>query len=390
VTVTFDKTTLITVNRDISGISGVITNLGAGLLRFNSGGGNNATGSADALWILDTAGGFIQPRNASVNSLGAVAGLGTISAQQSGAGLATWLVGALNTSTTFEGVISDGASFNQLARYTAIAKVGTGTWTLNNVSMTHRSSTVVSNGTLALVGVTSPDVSTNIVVAAPGVLDVTGRDGGTLSLGLADTNQTLRGDGTIQGNLVLGANSRLMSGFSTGVLTVSGTAQLSGAAVMEISRGQTPNSDRLTAQSITLGGTLIVTNIGGQLAAGDSFQLFSAPTLTGSFASAPTLPDLNCSTLAWDTSNLTVNGTITVTGTSCQDTTPTSIIATVSGNQLELQWPTTHLGWELQTNAVSIADPASWFTLPGSATTNRVFLIIDPSQPNVFYRMNLP
>jgi hypothetical protein len=246
------------------------------------------------------------------------------------------------------------------------------------------------NRPLALVGVTSPDVSTNILVAAPGVLDVTGRDGGTLSLGLADTNQTLRGDGTIQGNLVLGANSRLMPGFSTGVLTVSGTAQLSGAAVMEISRGQTPNSDRLTAQSIALGGTLIVTNIGGQLAAGDSFQLFSAPTLTGSFASAPTLPDLNCSTLAWDTSNLTVNGTITVTGTSCQDTTPTSIIATVSGNQLELQWPTTHLGWELQTNAVSIADPASWFTLPGSATTNRVFLIIDPSQPNVFYRMNLP
>jgi hypothetical protein len=200
----------------------------------------------------------------------------------------------------------------------------------------------------------------------------------------------LRGNGTLQGNLVLGANGQLMPGFSTGVLTVSGSAQLGGVTTMEISRGSTPSNDRLTATSITYGGNLIVTNIGGTLAPGDSFQLFSG-AISGTFASV-TLPNLNCPSLSWNTANLGVNGTISVTGTSCISTTPTNITFSVVGNQLNLQWPASYTGWVLQgqTNSLAVGINNNWVNVPNSQATNQVFIPISPSSPAVFYRLVLP
>ncbi|HEV2695686.1 MAG TPA: hypothetical protein VG347_22535, partial [Verrucomicrobiae bacterium] len=59
--------------------------------------------------------------------------------------------------------------------------------------------------------------------------------------------------------------------------------------------------------TITLGGTLVVTNIGSTLQAGDTFVLFSTP-LTGSFSGNVVLPAY----YTWNTANLEVNGTISV------------------------------------------------------------------------------
>jgi fibronectin-binding autotransporter adhesin len=392
VIITFDKTpNLVTLNRSLAGISGVITNMGTGLLRYNSGGGNNATGSTDALWVLADPGGWLQGRNAATYNLGAVTGVGIISAQQSGSGLSTWSVGALNTSTTFEGTIHDGLSFGQAARLTALTKVGTGTWTLNNATLTYRASTTVSNGVMALSGTTHLDLTTNVVVVAPGSLNVSARVDSTLTLGAGTTNQVLRGNGSIQGNVVLGGNSQLIPGFGIGTLTVSGSATLGGSTAMEINRAGTPNSDRLVASSITLGGNLVVANLGAEPTAGDTFQLFSATTINGSFTSV-TLPPLTCPTLSWNTSNLGVNGTISVTGTSCVSTEPTTIVANVVGNQLNLQWPATHKGWTLQgqTNALSVGISGTWVNVPGSELTNQVFIPINPANPTVFYRLTLP
>ncbi len=59
------------------------------------------------------------------------------------------------------------------------------------------------------------------------------------------------------------------------------------------------------------GGSLTVTNIGAwPLEAGDKFTLFTASTYTNAFTSF-TLPPLGAA-LAWDTSNLVFNGSITV------------------------------------------------------------------------------
>ncbi|HMP83845.1 MAG TPA: hypothetical protein PKA41_14190, partial [Verrucomicrobiota bacterium] len=355
------------------------------------GGGNNATGSTSALWSLSDPAGWLQARNASLNSLGAVEGVGIISAQQSGNGLTTWEVGALGTSTLFEGTIHDGLSFGQAARYTALTKVGSGTWTLNNVPMLYRSTTTVSNGVLALTGTSHPDISTNITIVSPGILNVSGRVDSTLTLGSTTTNQVLAGNGTIQGNVVLGSNGRLTPGFSIGTLTVSGSAQLGGVTVMEIDRSSSPNSDRLVAASITRGGNLVVTNLGAEPAYGDSYQLFSAPTIGGSFLSV-SLPPLSCPTLSWDTSNLGVNGTIAVTGTPCVASNPTNITFSVVGNQLKLEWPESHKGWTLQvqTNALNVGLNDVWYDVPDSQLVNEMLFPINPANPTVFYQLYLP
>ena len=44
----------------------------------------------------------------------------------------------------------------------------------------------------------------------------------------------------------------------------------------------------------------------------------------------------------------------------------------------------------LQTNAVSVASPADWFTYPGSTSLTNVTIMVDPADPNVFFRLLYP
>lgn len=396
VIVTFDKTALLTLHGDISGISGVITNMGAGLLRFNAGGANTATGSASVLWVLADPAGWLQPRNGSVNHLGAVTGAGVISAQQSGSGLVTWTVGALNTSEVFQGVINDGASFGQPARFTALVKVGSGTWTLDNAgganSLLHRSSTVVSNGVLALAGATSPDASTNITVAAPGVLDVSGRTDGTLTLGATTTIQSLWGDGAIRGSVTLGGNARLEPGFPIGALTVTNALTLGGVTTLQLNRTNSLTSDRVVAQSFAGGGaTLNVANLGPALVTGDTFQLFNRPVTAFSVVNLPVAD--GTVTYEWD-NRLAIDGSIRVLRGAAPpvDTTPTNLAAAFAPGQVTLSWPASHTGWRLlsQTNTLAVGLGANWVEVAGSSATNRVTLSVNPTNPAVFFRLVHP
>lgn len=69
--------------------------------------------------------------------------------------------------------------------------------------------------------------------------------------------------------------------------------------------------------------------------------------------------------------------------------TPPSIAISVSGSELNLSWPTNYTGWLLQSNAAGLAT-ADWSTVPGSGNTNREQMTIDPTQTNVFFRLELP
>jgi autotransporter-associated beta strand protein len=69
---------------------------------------------------------------------------------------------------------------------------------------------------------------------------------------------------------------------------------------------------------------------------------------------------------------------------------PTNIIVSVSGKQLTLSWPADHTGWLLQSNSVSLTSTNSWFTLPGSGSTNQFTFPVDPTKTNVFFRMLKP
>jgi hypothetical protein len=68
----------------------------------------------------------------------------------------------------------------------------------------------------------------------------------------------------------------------------------------------------------------------------------------------------------------------------------TNINYSVTGNQLHLSWPSSYVGWLLQSNSIGLAASNAWFTVPGSATTDSVQVTIQPGPTNVFYRMVQP
>jgi hypothetical protein len=69
---------------------------------------------------------------------------------------------------------------------------------------------------------------------------------------------------------------------------------------------------------------------------------------------------------------------------------PTNITTTVSGNQITLSWPSSHIGWLLQSNSVSLANTGAWATVAGSGSTNQFTYSIDSTKTNVFFRMLKP
>jgi hypothetical protein len=69
---------------------------------------------------------------------------------------------------------------------------------------------------------------------------------------------------------------------------------------------------------------------------------------------------------------------------------PTTLAATVAGNQLNFSWPSNYLGCWLESNAVSLTAMGSWFTVSGSAATNKVFVPLDATRTNVFFRLAYP
>jgi hypothetical protein len=81
---------------------------------------------------------------------------------------------------------------------------------------------------------------------------------------------------------------------------------------MELDAQFGTNDSIVGMSGVTYGGTLVVTNLAGILAAGASFKLFNAASYGGTF-DLIVLPPLGGS-LSWNTHNLAVNGTIKVAG----------------------------------------------------------------------------
>ncbi len=322
---------------------------------------------------------------------GAVVPVGELSADEGaligfGNGV-TWRVGSLNTSATNAANISSAS--------VSFIKEGTGIWTLSGTNLDYTGSTTISNGVLALIANSVGDAgisnSATIRISAPGILDVSGRTDGTFWLGATTNAQTLLGNGTIRGSLNAGSTATITPGFGIGTLTVTNAVTLGGTIRLELNRAGSPNSDRIVAPTIAAGGTLTVTNIGGALQAGDTFQLFGTG-VSGTFAGVnlPTTDTVNNMIYTWN-NTLAANGSITVaTAVLSVNPTPAPITFTTSGNTLDLQWPVDRTGWTLQTNSVGVAVANAWFPYPGSTTTNHVIVMINPAAPQVFFRLVYP
>jgi len=275
-----------------------------------------------------------------------------------------------------------------------LVKIGASSLTLSNVT-SYSGSTTVSNGILALSASTTLYTSPTVALASPGKLDVTAS--GSFSLGSAGA-QTLRGNGTIDGSLAVGGSGTVVVGFTNaiGTLTVTNDVNLGGATYMELNRTNvlSGTNDQIASATVTLGGSLTVTNIGSALHAGDTFKLFKASgTLTGSF-SAVNLATRDANNMAYTwTDNTFVDGSITVlTASSLVNTTPTNITVSVSGNQLTLSWPLDHTGWRLQvqTNSIDVGLRSNWVDVANSTATNLVNVPISGANGSVFYRMVYP
>ena len=201
------------------------------------------------------------------------------------------MVGNNDVSSTFSGVIAGGGAVS-------LAKLGSGTLTLNG-NHTYTGITTVSAGTLRING--SMNSQSTVVNAGA----------------------ALGGNGSISGSMTVNVGGTLTPGTFIGTLTISGALMLSGNSHMEINKaGVALTGDLVTGvNTLTYGGTLTVTATGDPLAEGDTFNLFDAATFGGAFTSF-NLPAL-ASCLVWDTSKLTVDGTIKVT----RDTVPPVISA---------------------------------------------------------------
>lgn len=293
---------------------------------------------------------------------------------------ARWLVLSGSAPGYVNGSITDAG-----ANIPSLQKRGSNTWTLSGDN-TYTGTTRVTEGTLALGATGTLSGSTDVDVQANGTLDLSAVAG--FAFGPA---QTLRGDGKILGSVIIEGGlqpAQTAAGVEIGTLTFAGSVTLAGVTTLQIDRASVPAADLVVSGPLTLGGTLVVTNLGGAIQAGDVFNLFDAASTSGSFSSY-VLPELDPG-MGWDLSKLAVDGTIKA-GTSVTPT-PTPISFSFSANKLDMSWPAGNTGWRLesQTNPISKGLSDNWFTVPGSTFTNRVIAPVDPSAGAVFYRLVNP
>jgi autotransporter-associated beta strand protein len=245
-------------------------------------------------------------------------------------------------------------------------KSGTGTLLLSGAN-TNSGTATVSAGTLLVNGsIISPaTVANSATLGGKGVISglVTIQSGGTLAPG---TNSTSIGTLTVSNSVTLQAGS-------TNLLTIRKTAPMTNDVL------------RVTG-TLTLAGTLTATNLSGTLAAGDSFKIFNAGNYSGSFT-AFTLPALGTG-LAWNPTNLILNGTISVIVT-----VPPQFSSVAQRSDGNFQFSGTGAAgvtYELDA-ATNLFSPVAWlFVMNTIADQSGYFQLVDlqaTNFPQRFYRI---
>ena len=194
----------------------------------------------------------------------------------------------------------------------SLAKLGAGTLTLAGTN-TFDGTTVINAGTLLV----------------NGLLPV-----GTVTVA---TNAVLGGGGKIFGPTIIQPGGRLQPGSGTNIATLIISNNLSLAGELRFTLNRTnvqPASQIIGLRTLACGGTLTVTNLGpNNFSSGDTFTLFQATNYTGNFTSL-TLPVLAAG-LVWNTGNLSVNGTISVTNLACTLTYTAGAHGAISGASVQ-------------------------------------------------------
>jgi len=139
-------------------------------------------------------------------------------------------------------------------------------------------------------------------------------DGSVASSPVTVSGGTLAGGGSVLSPVVVSSAGRLEPGTLTSPLatmTFENEITLQGTTVMDVNKAGGVINDTLGGFStLTYGGTLQINRTGEPFAGGDEMHLFSFGTVSGSFSAiVPATPGPG---LTWDTSQLTVDGTLKV------------------------------------------------------------------------------
>lgn len=263
------------------------------------------------------------------------------------------LVWNRSTDLTFNAVISGSGS---------VVKTGSGLLRLGATN-TYFGTMTVSNGTLI----------------------VNGQD---FALSYDVYGGTLGGTGTVFSPVNLQAGTTLAPGDGgVGTMTFFGDLTIGGNLAVDINKSLAQSNDFVSASATlqkTGSGTLTVANLGPALTVGDKFTLFSQPVSGGSGFT------VTGAGATWQ-NDLETDGSITVL-TVAPPAGPTNITYSVSGNQLTLNWPASHVGWILQaqTNAAAVGITTNWVDVAGSGATNQAVITVNPANPTVFFRLRSP
>ncbi|MEY4385087.1 MAG: hypothetical protein RLY20_370 [Verrucomicrobiota bacterium] len=236
--------------------------------------------------------------NGKAEAVAAIAGSGGF-VRNSSASAATLFVGggvSGTSSASFAGVIENGTGTLN------VTKEGSGTQTLTGAN-TYSGNTTISAGTLSLSGSGSIASTPSINIASGATFDVSG---GSFTLG---SGQTVKGSGSVTGAVTI--NGTISPGASVGTLTFSTAPTLNGTLVMELNAPASADKLVINSGTLVFGGTLVITNTGGTLTNGNTFDLFDG-TLSGAF----TTVNLPGGSAHWKLSDLNVGGTITFTNAS--------------------------------------------------------------------------
>lgn len=405
----FTITNNITINGGGASFRGLIENSGAGNATLTNGtitinstpfaGGHFASTGGGTLTIAD-------PINSSVN-----VSLRTGTAIFSGGGsytdfsiTGTGRLGAnngLSTSATvdigFSGAGTlDLAGFNQtlvgIKRTAANAAIVTNSSTTSDSMLTLTGSTTVFPGLINDSGVAGSRIalvvnggantlsgantySGNTTISA-GTLNLTGSLGVTA---VTNVGGTLTGTGVINGAVVVQGAAVLKPGVSDSLgesLTINNNLTLAGTTIVQI--GAAPACDSIAGvANINYGGTLIVTNAtGATLAAGNTFNLFSASgTKLNNFTSVVLLP----------TDPTLVPSFNPTTGVLILNSAapPTLTVTNLGGGSLQFSW-TGGGTLQAQTNSLSAGLGTNWVDYPGSSP---VTVPVDTANGSVFFRV---
>lgn len=217
-------------------------------------------------------------------------------------------------------------------------------------------------------------------------------DGSVSASPVTVSGGTLAGVGTIASPVTISSGGRLAPGnpaAPVAAVNIDLELTLQGTTAMDVSKiGGVVSSDAVGGFStLAYGGTLQLNLTGESLAGGDVLQLFSFSTASGAFASI--VPATPGSGMEWDTSRLTVDGTIKVVSFRIGSITASGTQVTIDGSggvpdSTYRVLSTTNIAlpvinWEPIATNVFDASGNFNFTQP-----------IDPAFPQRFYILSVP